>query len=752
MQSTTEYLRAKLQAMFNEQQLERANKYLQKIAYYTMGYPRYTERDIETKLMGPNPNLQELRLFRFYSTRLAPSQVLWFVCCLSVVSRECFYFLYTMAHFSAVTANVVRVAPANTTSQSQRLLRIGCLETNCIRLSNENIEQELKRLPLMSICLPSIDFIFTCLHNLDSFGLQVLLLGTYCEILVAIGLPLRLYLCPSSHESAMYTVAPQTILRANREQIRKELVSIHKSLINFYQKYVDNENLSELLMLDMPTSNNYTRNTGGEHRQQMRNAKLYSKREADYRIKLIDLHRERYETDRLSSDISTLNHQMRAYIDDCLPLTRCEWWRKMAAQRFCLVFGITFSLFIGAFFIAILTVFYMNLLRAAHLAELDEYILASNCAIWYHATSNVSYNAAAAQRNDPTASGRSATTRNTTAARADNTDRLVATVPTSSLRLAPFAPALNTAFFVVVFGIIVPLSCTLPVPLAQAMNYVEELYMRIAESMSRLQLTIEYTLMLRSIGAHKTGSSYGNDFGFLMHDCEFDLVRRAMQHNVVQRNGLVYLRPFKRTRNLFALAAAAATSGAVSSKQLDDPFDEHNFVHTFIESNLAKYGDNLDPYLGLVTKTLLNIKLLNNIIQKSANNLANFLWLTYALNYGSIIIIIAQNRKSYTSSSFPVVVGCIFMIVVNFILSFASSIQTKSKKVMLLMWQLIAASSDFTDIRVKHMRHLLIRQVALLSQEGGMSLKAFGFSVTYARVIEVTLWTFTLIVIAFNVR
>lgn len=720
-------LKAKIGNLLDEEYLEKANVYLQKLTYFAIGYPRFKADDVERKFIGPNARLQEIRLFSLFSTKLKLSHLVWYVLFSSIVCRDLFYIQHSLVHFRDIS-NTTTIKSINRTnlriSSEQTFVRIGCLETNCKKLSptSNDIGQDLSYLPLVSICMPSLRPLYTCVHDLDTFGLQAISVGTYFVILFALILPFRVYLCPSWHETSMYSIAPQAILRTNCEFIRRELVGVRRSLINFYQRYVDGDNLSSLLTIDATAS--VTRHTHGRRNgicEAMRNSRRYSRRVSDFRTKLIDIHREQCETNRLSADFSSLNHQTRAYIEDCLPITRTEWWRKMSVQRTCLIFVLIMSMFVGIFALIASALTYLKFIKTHYLIEMDNYIESTNCAVWY--TSDSDRFTRAALRN------------------AGPLSRLAGAV-----KLVEFAPAFNTMLFLVVGLIATPLVFSMSLPLSQALICVEELYMRIAEAMSRLQLAIEYTLMLKSIGADKTGTAFGNDFEFLFHDCEFDLVRKAMRHNVQHRNGFVYLKSFRRTRT--------KPLPKLSYDRHWDPLNEDNFVSTFIDSNLAKYGDNLDPYLSLMTKTILNIRILIDIIEKSSENLSNMLGVTYALNYGLILINLAYNRKAYSSSdsTFPVAVGCFVYLLVNFIISFASSVQTKSTKVMHLMWQLIAASSDFTDIRVKHMRHLFIKQIAVLSQEGGMPLKAFGIKVTYAHIIEATIWTFTLIVMALSVR
>lgn len=90
------------------------------------------------------------------------------------------------------------------------------------------------------------------------------------------------------------------------------------------------------------------------------------------------------------------------------------------------------------------------------------------------------------------------------------------------------------------------------------------------------------------------------------------------------------------------------------------------------------------------------------------------------------------------------------LLVTNFEISAASSVQTKSKRLISEMWQLMAALATFKDSRLQHMRTLWTRQAVVLAQGGGILLKAFNVEINYASVIQMILWSATLALLAFS--
>lgn len=704
----------KIKQFFDDAFFVRASYYCQQVIYYAIGYPRYSEREIERNSIESDEQAHEYEILRRYNRKLKPSQVLWVVLGLLYVIRELNYIFYALN--TAGPARSLVDARASNSSRTN-FTNYGCLETNCRRLRPSpggTLEQDLHEVPLFMICHPHLQPVYTFIHDSSTLGLQSVTLVAFFAIIVGVLLPIRLYLDPSTHETAVYLFAPHTILQNNREFIRRNLVTIHDSLISYYQTFVDREYLTSLLMIDMLRKNSLGATQFGSG---FSDTKRLVEREQDFRSKLIDIYRELTETKKLRSDYSRLDDQTKAYIDDCLPLTRLDSWRYTANKRYWLILGLMTFYANTCIAALIVIIFYMKSHLSSHLNQSDEYMNETGCAIWK--TSDSEYFRRQAMAGRPVSQ------------------------LTGAIQLRDYKPVMTFVFVAFSALPMVPLfTIGIYIPCSQAMVYVEELYLRISESVSRLQLCIDYTLELASNGADKTGSTTGSGFDILLQECGFDEVRKAMQRNTRSSAfGLVTMKPLRSNMVQKRLSKLGRLG----------PYSD-TFVSEFVEKNISKFGDNLDAFLSLLTKTLLNIRILGEIIEHSAGNLTNILWVSYTLNYGTMIIIIAYNRKYDDSGWLPLVVATAVILVTNYIISYASSVQTRSNRVLLMMWQLVAITSDFEDIRVKHIRSLFVRQVAVLSQDRGLTMKAFGVSVTYARSIEVTIWTITLIMIAFNIH
>lgn len=711
----------RIQAIFDDNFFVKASYLCQRVCFYAIGYPRYSERELNRNLIDSEEQAREYDLFRKYNLKLYSSQALWILVGVVFVLRELYYIVYTL-NTAGLTMSTVDLMINHTKSglrsirQHHTITSYGCLETNCPRLKSGpgSLEQDLHEVPLYMICHPHLQSIYTFVHNSSTFGLQTVSLITFVVSIVGVLLPIRLYLRPSSHETAMYLFAPHTILKSNREFIRKNLVIIHDSLISYYQTFVDREYLTSLLMIDMLRKNSLGATQFGSG---LRDTKKLIERERDFRSKLIDIHRELSVTKKLRSDYSLLDDHTKAYIDDCLPITRSDSWRLKANRRFWLVVAVVTIYFSAVKTTMCIVLFYTFVIRSEHLYQSDKYMSDTDCAIWMSSDREIIKKQALM--------------------------RTPLDQWTGAIRLHDYKPVMNTIFIAFsVLPIYVIFTIGIYVPCSQAIVYVEELYLRIAESISRLQLTIDYTLRLTSTGADKTGSTTGSGFDMLLQDYRFDEVREVLQRSVKFNTfGVISMKSFP----------SIMVRQRLSKLGHSDLYAE-NFVGDFVEKNVNRFGDNLDAYLSLMTKTLLNIRILHDIIEHSAANLTNILWVCYSLNYGIMIIIIAYNRKYDESGWFSLTVAAIAICITNYIISYASSIQTKSNRILLLMWQVVAITSDFQDIRVKHMRSLFVRQVAVLSQDRGLTMKAFGVNVTYARAIEMTIWTITLIMIAFNIH
>lgn len=124
----------------------------------------------------------------------------------------------------------------------------------------------------------------------------------------------------------------------------------------------------------------------------------------------------------------------------------------------------------------------------------------------------------------------------------------------------------------------------------------------------------------------------------------------------------------------------------------------------------------------------------------------------FATTYGFTSILVFINTKFGEANDFTIFMG-LWCIVLNSIMVFLpSKIHSESKRLVVLMRRLVVASTDFADLRVRHLRALIVKQLeeTCLNGGGGFALQMFGISLTYGFVIRLALWSATMIMISFK--
>lgn len=159
---------------------------------------------------------------------------------------------------------------------------------------------------------------------------------------------------------------------------------------------------------------------------------------------------------------------------------------------------------------------------------------------------------------------------------------------------------------------------------------------------------------------------------------------------------------------------------------------------------------NLNSFNDLINKIYICNRLIKTMAQECANQVSTLLSFAYAGSYGAVLMITVINRRFDYSSLSPIAMAVLGLLVTNIIIVAISRVQSNTNKLIQMMWRLIAVTSTFTDIRIRHARRLLIKQVLVSSCEGTIRVTAFGLPVTSASLIEAVVWSSTIAIFSFN--
>lgn len=161
-------------------------------------------------------------------------------------------------------------------------------------------------------------------------------------------------------------------------------------------------------------------------------------------------------------------------------------------------------------------------------------------------------------------------------------------------------------------------------------------------------------------------------------------------------------------------------------------------------------GINMDSYCDMLTKIYVSIRLVMDQFKTDSRVMCEVLIFISVFNFVSISLMLFYNKLFEETSFLPISIVATLVTTNSALIIQASALQTRSRTLMLLIWRLIALTSDMKHIRVRHMRSLLIKQLELLARSDGLKLAAYGISITKSTIIKLVLWSSTLIVISFG--
>lgn len=287
-------------------------------------------------------------------------------------------------------------------------------------------------------------------------------------------------------------------------------------------------------------------------------------------------------------------------------------------------------------------------------------------------------------------------------------------------------PPTRWTIFTAIEFLILYLSCTylMTIDIAMSIMSLQELNLQIGEQLDRVKLVLEMTDILDDSSDELSKHNYF-DFDIQLNDSTLGHLRRLHMKHMSSTLGFVGLRSFRGSKSVVNLREFAAAS-------------------------LIANGADLNSFLNLLIKTYISNRALMRFVKRASKNASWILMYCYVANYGGVFIVIYFNRQFNGKDYISVAFAAVAFVTTNFIISKASRVQAESKHLMELMWQLIAATWRFKDARIKHMRLLWLRQVIVLSEEGGLIVKAFNVPITYESMIEVAIWSSTLMILAFS--
>lgn len=668
-----------------------------RIVHSLCGYPRFTKQELNAEFYGPRNNEKEIKFINEFSLNIKPINIVYTTFCICVVSIGCVFPVYTIismnlfqSQYSDLKNTGGDVKPSATT---KTVTSFGCLMTNCSKLSIGNsFEDEMVSLPVFRLCFPTLQAYYFPILDISLFGLIIQTVSNFVIFVFGVVMPINLYTNPLSHEADVFVFTPDTVHRLHGEIARKYLIDVLTSMRCFYQTW--KKNLPLIVMDEQSTA---VISKPGQLSRRLFGSLISNQihDEESY------LKAENSQLQRIRQDYSLLHKNLRNYIDDCVPFIRTRYFISMMNKQY---WSILISCFLYICALAVLVVIVTHnatIERERELLQIDRFIESTGCAIWRSIDdSHIDY-----------------------------------------IRLGE-SKSRWTLFNLLYYAtLVLPVMIIIGSLVGISLMSLQELNIEITAQSDRMQLALEMTRLMLEISdiddcSHEVDSklrSSNNDINYGVNECDLNKLR-LLHHRQLYYYGLVFLEPLKGQKHGIEFTQKSGT----------------NQLRDLAYNQLVEHGTNEDVYLSALIKIYISSRLLTRLVRKNSKNLTRILAYCYSVTIGIVLIVVYYNTK-FSAKNYASIALTIFALFVTItVIATASSVQANSKHLLELIWQLLAATNQFRDTRIRHMRLLWLRHIIVLRFERGMTLRAFNIPITYERVIQILLWSSSLIILAFS--
>lgn len=642
------------------------------ICYSILGIPRCSRQIVREEFVTQNVPKSELQFYESINEDLQITQILfigWLSCWLM---KGIYYIVYMLNAISSIKSIAADNGSLMTDSGlGDARIHLGCLQTNCTRLSaNRPLQEDLLELPLFAICHPNLMQIYVPIIGLQAIGLNIYTVVMYFVLLFCI-MGLRYYIRKPFQESCLFPVTPICLARTKCKQIQGYLVETLSSMKHYYDNLdCYSEYLFKMRLNKVGRLASFGFGTKPDSTQRERSAVAY-------------LSTEMLSLDYLKFPLHRLDLGVQDYINDCLPLARVQEWSLKGAEDFLLIAASTFLILASSFGLGIYGLTLFEDYVKEDLRKISNYAHSTGCKFWKVVDGrNVNYIDV----------GNTAT-------------------PSRLVYLFDYITLLTPGFYIV------------GVNVALTMCNIEELNFILDEQISSVRLACLFAGLL------KTNSSLENN-------------TRSNGTELWSGRGCFKM---SSTRQLFELESKFPFKHI---KLADDQHSTRMIIQHYKHPNFS--SAQLDSFVDLMTKIYINNRLVKDMAAKATEVISIPISFSYVASYGSIVIATSMNRILSSPNFAPIVLAGVGLLLTNSLVLNCARVYSTTNCLVQKMWQTIAATGTFTDLRVRHIRRLWIKQVLVLSQQGTLKVTTFGLPVTYASLIEALIWTSTIAIISFS--
>lgn len=403
---------------------------------------------------------------------------------------------------------------------------------------------------------------------------------------------------------------------------------------------------------------------------------------------------------QLNADYNYLNERVRNYIDDCAMFIRSDYYRPTMLRQYWIYMFVSYVL-ITCFVSQVFLVSYLfAIYNDQWFSSIDEYVRSTGCAIWR-----------------------------------STEDAII----TEHVQIS--GPRTQFSFMTILECVIILILLIFffSNSLATSVMCLQELVIEISAQIDKLELLIEITdiMLKRRMIYSKTRGFQFDPQSLSGADSDYDF-------------GFQQLHLLHQQRLRFILGVSYLTP-LMDIKKTDDRLERGtNCLREMAIDQLMKHGFNMDVYLTALVKVYVGVRVLAHQVDKTSRNLTRILSCAYVITLGIFVIVFGFSKEFNGRYTTAIEFVIFFLVLTSLIIAAAAGVQTKSRRLLNQIWQLVAISNEFEDLRIRHMRLLWIKQAIALSEESGMTMKAYYIPVTYNRMIQLILLMSSLIILSFS--
>jgi hypothetical protein len=680
--------------------------------------------------------------------------------------------------------------------------QIACLSSDCVRLAPSNVDDRIyysttgnasratladdfQRLPLFHICHPNIDKIYTPVDKLDSFGLLAFIWSAFNVLLLGVLATLQQLLFPSPNEMVFFLVAPVATRQLALDRAAELASEVAASFRNYCNKHKElvrrgligkrfkDERLvpadrwcglrSALVARPDPVVLGPKVAGAVLTIKGARSATLSTQKRPSCPQEANSPELAELQLTSLGS--ATNSHRRPSWptradaLADCLSTIRTRWWRNVLASVY------IWMLVVACLIVASLAVFcfayiqYRVVKKRQLLAAMGAEMSRSNCSIWL--TDSLAGGLAGSIDGACNATGGRAA-----ANKAQRPPQLAAAaidVANLNLEWSWFA-MLETASLNVVPAVFVGIM------VAYNWTLVTELSVWLAEVRLYLVATsVVVGLKLAGPGNGLYGGSAGRTppvrhESTTRHIYNMDYLKRKFQLETQSFSIFSFCsiqrpddkRPIGDPEN----GSHSRHQLCCNNSRLVDRIREYQLTKLLLGTSDADYhrngrtacterelADDLEHAIETMEKVYVNFRMFIEHVRKATPGNATVFSIMYLLNYGLAIIGVVSSMRLHNLRSEPTFFIILGLTLANLQIFVGANFHAEAKKLQPIIWSIIAKMVHSSDLRVMHMRALWLKQAWSLNEQGGLALSALWMRITYINILQLALWTTTIIII-----